>query len=98
MSDATSDPPVAHDPHDPHQPHDPLLAALRALPAHAMDGAPAARLQRQARAAYARSFDPSGWQVSAATIVGRAAVPLVLAGIVGIYMMWAIGAATSIIH
>ena len=81
---------------------DPLLAALHALPSRAMDASPEARLQRQARAAYLRSFgssDPrSAWQASAAGFVGRAAVPMFLAGIVGVYMMWAIAAATAIVH
>ena len=55
-----------------------------------------ARLQRQARAAFVRRAEGSGWSLSAAGLVGRAAVPVFLAGIVGLYMTWAIGAATAL--
>ncbi len=77
--------------------NDPLLAALRQLPSHAMAGAIETRLQRQARAAYLRSFYPdsrSAWDSPAIGFVGRAAVPLCLAGIVGLYMSWAISTAS----
>jgi hypothetical protein len=80
---------------------DPLLAALRQLPSHAMEGGPEARLQRQARAAYARSFDASGasaWSSSFTILAGKAAVPVLLAGIVGLYMTWAFAAATALLH
>ena len=79
---------------------DPLLAALRQLPSHAMDGGPEARLQRQARAAYTRSFDPgaSAWSSSFTALAGKAAVPVLLAGIVGLYMTWAFAAATALLH
>jgi hypothetical protein len=77
---------------------DPLLAALRLLPSRTMDDSAESRLQRQARAAYVRSFEPSPWPLSGANLVGRAAVPVFLAGVVGIYMMWAIAAATAIVH
>lgn len=80
---------------------DPLLAALRALPSRAMDGDAEARLRRQARAAYVRSFDSSSrsmWHSSAASLLGRAAVPVFLAGIVGLYMTWAIATATALVH
>ena len=79
-------------------PTDPLLAALRQLPSHAMEGSAESRLQRQARAAYARSFESSPWQNPAATLLGRAAVPIFLAGIVGLYLTWAIGAATALVQ
>ncbi len=93
MSDTTDDKPAPSI-------GDPLLAALRQLPSHAMDGGPEARLQRQARAAYARSFDSSGsaWSSSFTTLAGRAAVPVLLAGIVGLYMTWAFAAATALLH
>ena len=79
---------------------DALLAALRELPGRAMDGGPESRLQRQARAAYARSFDPgaSAWSSSLTALAGRAAVPVFLAGIVGLYMTWAFAAATALLH
>jgi hypothetical protein len=77
---------------------DPLLAALRLLPSHAMEGGPESRLQRQARAAYARSFEPSPWSSSVAGLAGKAAVPVFLAGIVGLYMTWAFAAATALLH
>lgn len=79
---------------------DPLLAALRALPSRAglQDDSAEARLQRQARAAYARSFEGSPWHASATSLVGRAAVPVFLAGVVGLYMTWAIAAATALVH
>jgi hypothetical protein len=78
--------------------HDPLLAALRELPSRSMDDSAEARLQRQARAVYIRSFEGSGWQSSAAGLLGRAAVPVFLAGVVGLYMTWAIAAATALVH
>jgi hypothetical protein len=90
MSDTTSDKPA---------PDDPLLAALRQLPSHAMEGGPESRLQRQARAAYTRSFERSGaWSSSFTTLAGRAAVPVFLAGIVGLYMTWAFAAATALVR
>jgi hypothetical protein len=78
--------------------HDPLLAALRELPSRSLDDSVEARLQRQARAAYVRSFEGAGWQSSAAGLLGRAAVPVFLAGVVGLYMTWAIAAATALVH
>ena len=83
---------------------DPLLEALRHLPSHAVDAQldPAQlRLKREARAAYVRSFEGSSfhrWQGSVMSKVGRAAVPIFLAGVVGLYMSWAIGAATALLH
>ena len=79
-------------------PDDPLLAALRQLPSRPMDGDHESRLQRQARAAYARSFEGSAWHSPFAGFVGKAAVPVFLAGIVGLYMTWAIAAATALVH
>ena len=77
---------------------DPLLTALRHLPAMAMDGSAEARLQRQARAAFVRGFEGSSWSSSASGLVGRLAVPVFLAGVVGLYMTWAISAATALVH
>ena len=81
--------------------NDPLLAALRQLPSHAVDAhldPSHTRLKREARAAYLRSFEDSSWHGSAMSKVGRAAVPVFLAGIVGVYMTWAIAAATALVH
>jgi hypothetical protein len=77
---------------------DPLLAALRQLPSRAVNGAVEDRLQRSARAAYVRSFEGSAWHSPLAGFFGRAAVPVFLAGIVGLYMTWAIAAATALVR
>jgi hypothetical protein len=82
---------------------DPLLAALRQLPPRPMDEPAGSRLERQARAAYVRGFDGSatgggGVGGGAAAIVTRFAVPVFLAGIVGLYMTWALGAATALLQ
>jgi hypothetical protein len=84
-------------------PIDPLLAALRELPsfgagAGVAERAGEERLRRSARAAYVRRFEGSAWQTSAAGFFGKAAVPVFLAGIVGLYMTWAIAAATALVH
>lgn len=83
---------------EPESPADPLLDALRHLPARTMEGPAEARLQRAARAAYVRGFEGSSWHTSASGIVGRVAVPVFLAGVVGLYMTWAIAAATALVH
>lgn len=77
---------------------DPLLSALRHLPPRAMGGPAESRLQHQARAAYVRRFEGSPWHSSASSVLGRIAVPVFLAGIVGLYMTWAIAAATALVH
>jgi hypothetical protein len=87
MSDRPIDPPI-----------DPLLAALRELRSFSVEGAGEDRLRRSARAAYVRRFEGSAWQTSAAGLFGKAAVPVFLAGIVGLYMTWAIAAATALVH
>lgn len=94
MSDTSEPTTAAADSHA----EDPLLAALRALPARTTSSSADTRLQRQARAAYVRSFEGSTWHDAATGVVGRAAVPVFLAGVVGIYMMWAIAAATALVH
>lgn len=81
---------------------DPLLTALRHLPSRASD-APSdahakARLQGEARAAYVRSFEGSSWFGTATGTVGRVAMPVFLATIVGLYMTWAVAAATALVH
>jgi hypothetical protein len=77
---------------------DPLLAALRELPSFGVEGTGEDRLRRSARAAYVRRFEGSAWQTSAAVFFGKAAVPVFLAGIVGLYMTWAFAAATALVH
>lgn len=72
-----------------------------ALPSRAMDGNVEARLRRQARAMYVRGFDSSSRTArhsSAASLLGRAAMPVFLAGIFGLYMTWAIATATALVH
>lgn len=75
---------------------DRLLAALRELPAHAPTASADVRLQREARAAFDRTFADAARPFPAAALLTRAAVPIFLAGIVGIYMTWAISAATAL--
>lgn len=78
---------------------DPLLSALRALPTTASDDEPAeARRKREARLAYQRSFEPTAFQGAALGLASRAAVPVFLAGVVALYMSWAIAAATALVH
>jgi hypothetical protein len=79
-------------------PNDPLLASLRELPPLAIDASLDKRLQREARAVYVRSFEDTPWYGTAFRKVGRAAVPVFLAGIVGLYMTWAIATATALVH
>lgn len=77
---------------------DPLLAALRELPPRHMEPQAETRLQRQASAVYMQGFEGSSWSSSAARRFGRFAVPVFLAGVVGLYMTWAIAAATSLVQ
>lgn len=78
---------------------DVLLRALRELPAHAPDDGPLARHGREARAAFVRAFEDEPWHARLLRGgIGRAAVPLVLAGVVGIYLMWAISAAAALVQ
>jgi hypothetical protein len=88
MSERTPDPSI----------EDPLLAALRQLPAHAMETSADTRLHRQARAAFVRNAEGSTWSLTATGLAGRAAVPIFLAGVVGLYMTWAIAAATALVQ
>jgi hypothetical protein len=78
--------------------NDPLLTALRELPPATIDGSADARLRREARAAYVRSFEGYPWYGAALGKVGRAVVPISLAGIVGLYMTWAIATAAALVH
>ena len=80
------------------EPNDPLLAALRALPSHPVDAPRDQRMQREARAAFLRTFEASSWHGLALSKVGRAAGPVLLAAIVGLYMTWAFATATALVH
>ena len=75
-----------------------ILRDLRELPLPSTDDPHAARLQRQARAAYLRSFEDESLYDATFGKVSRAAVPVVLAGIVGLYMTWAFATATALLH
>lgn len=83
---------------DPAVDADPLLGALRHLPRAVMDERVNGRVQRTAQAAFVRQAEGGAWSVSAAGLVGRVALPAFLACIVGLYMTWAIAAATAIVH
>ena len=54
--------------------------------------------ERAARAAFVSAFRDDPWHVRAARPLGRAFVPAVLAGIVGIYLSWAVNAASALMH
>jgi hypothetical protein len=69
------------------------LRALRELPRPE-----APDQERHARAAFLAAFRDDPWHVRAARPLGRLAVPAVLAGIVGIYLSWAVGAASALMH
>jgi hypothetical protein len=73
---------------------DVLLRVLRELPHATHDEHAAEALRRKAREAYVRAE-----RSQARALADRArgaAMPLVLAGIVGVYLSWAIGAAMSV--
>jgi hypothetical protein len=76
------------------QEEDPLLRALRELPRPAMDASTEDRARREARAAFVRATRGSPWY----TRFTGALVPVALATVVGIYLTWAIGAASSLFH
>ena len=78
---------------------DPLLRALRELPPrapHGDDVAAARRAKATARAAFVRAFEDDPWHVRFFGSAGRAAVPVVLASVVGIYLTWAVAAANAL--
>ena len=78
---------------------DPLLRALRDLPTPTADATSDRRLAREARAAFLEAATSGGTPLSRLVSVSRrAAVPVVLAGVVGIYLTWAFSMATAIVH
>ena len=70
--------------------------ADRELPAHASDDATARRAKATARTAFVRAFEDEPWHRRIFGSVGRAAVPVVLASVIGIYLMWAVKVANSL--
>ncbi len=76
---------------------DALLRALRELPRPELDRAADDRVRRNARAAFTRAFDGSPWHARLFGTAARAAVPVALAGIVGVYLTWAIATASSFV-
>lgn len=77
---------------------DPLLRALRELPRPAMDAPVETRARREARAAFVHAFDDAPWYGRFLGSASRAIVPVALATVVGIYLTWAIGFASSLFH
>jgi hypothetical protein len=77
---------------------DVLLRALRELPplGGRIDAAALKRQRTSARAAFVRAFDDEPWHTRAFGSVGRAAVPVVLASVVGLYLFWAVAAASAL--
>lgn len=85
------------------EPDDDLLAQLRALPTlepKPGEEALAARNQREARAAFTAAFEDEPFYAKIFASVGlrQAAVPLVLACVVGVYMHWAASAAMKLMQ
>lgn len=74
-----------------------LLRALRELPRPATDGAEADRAHRAARAAFVRAAEGEPWHARLPGI-GRFAVPAVLAGVVFVYLGWAISTVNALAH
>ena len=72
------------------------LRELRDLPTRSRDERAARDVGRAARTAYARSFEGKTWTTPLVAMTSRAAVPLVLVGMVGVYLTWAITTAFSL--
>lgn len=73
---------------------DVLLRALRELPKPDTSGAAQDRARREARAAFERARSGGGRSFG----FGSFAVPAVLAGVVFIYLGWAISAVNALAH
>ena len=73
------------------------LRALRALPVLVSDERVAVRHQKEARATFVRRFEAgSGSMHILEGGAGRAALPVVLASLVGIYVTWALSTAFAL--
>ncbi len=81
-----------------HEEPDDLLRALRDLPSPDVDAARAARVGRHARAAFVESATPAPILVRLGVVTGRAVMPVVLASIIGVYLVWALSAATALVR
>lgn len=81
---------------DPSGEADDLLRALRALPTHPVTSAPGRRVEEAARAAFLRAFDDAPWYAKMFDRAGRAALPVVLASVVGLYLFWAFATAIAL--
>ncbi|HEY8075966.1 MAG TPA: hypothetical protein VIF62_17685 [Labilithrix sp.] len=79
------------------EPDDALLRALRELPRPEPDAEAADRARRGARAAFAQAFEDVPWHARFLGTASRAVVPVALAGIVGVYLTWAIATASSFV-
>ena len=77
-----------------------LLEDLRGLPACDADARTAERVRKTSMAAFVAERDLGGrpWWTTAAVRTGRVAMPIFLAGTVGIYLTWAVGVAASVYH
>lgn len=52
----------------------------------------------EARAAFARSFEPTSWYAPVLASAARASLPLVLGAIVVVYLSWAFSTASALMH
>lgn len=78
---------------------DPLLRSLGELPEPPADDVRAARLGRAARGAFVAGHATAGSPMARAAQTGmRVATPVVLASLVGLYLMWALSAATALVR
>ena len=79
-------------PTDPRE-ADPLFAALKDLPDESCAPDVERRIHRRSRSLYLQAQDGSSRDRSVLAVASRVVVPLSLAGIVVLYMAWAIDAA-----
>jgi hypothetical protein len=75
---------------------DDLLARLKDLPPHDVDAATAARQRRRALAVFAPASTMARFGVRAEEAWSRVLLPLALAGIVAMYLSWAVDAANAL--
>lgn len=73
--------------------------ALRELPTIEPDARAVARSAREARAAFVSAFADEPWRVRAIRgPIGRAFVPMGLAGLIAVYVMWAVSSALTLMQ